>query len=644
MAQSLVNWRDWSEAAFADAKQQDKPVLLSIGAVWCHWCHVMDRGVPGDSTHTGVYTDAAISTYINEHFVPIKVDNDQRPDINARYNMGGWPTTSFLTPDGDVIYGGTYFAPSQMRGLLQQVLSYWRNSRDEIEQQVAERGEATDDRRPTTGEQPSVVGRPSSLPEFAPEIISTVSNSLIRNYDRRNGGLGGGQKFPMSDAWELLLAVYHQTGDERLLEMVSQTFLAMGTKGMYDLVAGGFFRYSTTPEWTVPHFEKMLEDHGRLLPVYLHAIQTARGKAHTQPLAEKLEQIVRSALNYLTTTLLYDKLGMAYFAGSQDADEDYYVLSQSERAALQAPFIDWRLYADWNSLMVSTLFLAADVLADPRYAALAERVLNTLVRLCINEDGSVTHSITVDESAGLQAMVKPSPLKGQLGDQAALAKACIEQQLRGETEARLYGQSRVALAELLVGYVLGELTAPEGGFYDSPLNPEALGMLKVRLRPIFDNAAMADVLLVLGKIGEMADVRGQTSEGSNLQPATNYQQLASQTLATFTTEYTRYGEHGSPYALAALRATSEPTEVMIVATGQDAAAFVQAAHASYSPWRIVRVLDPKHDAALIQARGYPVDTLPVAFVCRGTACSAPVYEAAQLADSSRSSSSTNPPA
>ena len=631
MAQTLVNWREWSEATFADAKQQDKPVLLSIGAVWCHWCHVMDRGVPNDATHSGVYNNPALAGYINEYFVPIKVDNDQRPDINARYNMGGWPTTCFLTPDGDVIYGGTYFAPSQMRGLLQQVLSYWRNNRDEIEQQLAERKETPDDGQPMTASEATNTS-PSSIAASAPprlpsnQIVSTIANSLIRNYDKRNGGLGSGQKFPMSDAWALLLAVYHQTGEEQLLEMVSQTLVAMGTKGMYDLVAGGFFRYSTTPEWTVPHFEKMLEDHARLLPVYLQAIQTARGKAHTQPLAEKLEDIVRSALNYLTTTLLYDKLGLVYFAGSQDADEEYYLLSQSERAALQAPFIDWRLYADWNALMVSTLFLAADVLHDSRYATLAERVLNTLVRLCVNEDGSVTHSITVDESAGLQHMVKPSSLKGQLGDQAALAKACIEQQLRGETEARLYGQSRLLLARRLVDYAMRALAAPEGGFYDSPVKPEALGMLKVRLRPIFDNATMAEVLMLL----EHSDVGSQTSEGDHSQSALSYQQMAVKTLAVFSEEYTRYGEHAGAYALAVMRATMEPTEVMIVAKGMDAEAFVEAAYARYSPWRIVRVLEPGYDAALIQARGFPVDKLPVAFVCKGTTCSAPVYEAEAL--------------
>ena len=626
MVQSKVAWREWSEATFADAKAQDKPVLLGIGAVWCHWCHVMDRGVPGDPVHTGTYSTDDIAAYINQNFVPVRVDNDQRPDINARYNMGGWPTTCFLTPDGDVIYGGTYFAPSQMRGLLQQVLQYWTTRRDELEEQLAGQKPEVSAQKPPSQESDShespITHNPitnNSLPTT--DIITNVADGIVKNYDKRNGGLGGGQKFPMSDAWELLLALYAQTGEEKLLEMVSQTFISMGTKGMYDTVAGGFFRYSTTPDWSVPHFEKMLEDHARLLPVYLHAIQTMRGKAHTQPLANVLENVVRTAFDYLTTTLLYDKLGLTYFAGSQDADEEYYMLSKSERAEKQAPFIDWRLYADWNALMVSTLFLAADVLGEPSYAALAEKVLTTVVRLCINEDGSVTHSVTIDEAAGLQHMLKPAPLKGQLGDQAVLAKACIEQHLRAVTEARLYGRSRLALAQSMSAYAIRILAAQDGGFYDSPQNPEALGMLKVRLKPIFDNATMSEVLLMLAKLEVQIPESGETA----------LRERAQQTLAAFVDEYARYREHGSAYALAVLRASEEPTEVMIVAEAKHAAPFVQAANATYSPWRMVRVLDPKLDADFIRERGYPVSKLPVAFVCKGTTCSAPVFEAGQLA-------------
>ena len=621
MAQTLVNWRTWDESAFADAAAQDKPVLLGISAVWCHWCHVMDRGVPGDRTHTGVYTNPEIAAYINANFIPVRVDNDQRPDINARYNMGGWPTTSFLTPTGDVIYGGTYFAPSQMRNIMPQVLDYWHNRRAEVEKMIEERGVSGDDRPSTSDDQatPAVVGRPSSVIDLpATDIVSDITNQIIRNYDKHNGGLGGGQKFPMSDAWALCLAAYAQTGEERLLEMVAQTFIAMGTKGMYDVVVGGFFRYSTTPDWSVPHFEKMLEDHGRLLPVYLQAIQVARGREQTKPLAEKLDGIVRSALGYLSETLLYDKFGLTFFAGSQDADEDYYPLSKYERAQLTAPFIDWRVYADWNALLVSALFLASDVLADPSYSALGEKVLNTLVRLCLNPDGSITHSVVVDfdklAAGDIQTALAPSPLRGQLGDQAVFGRVLLEQHLRSEQAGRLYGQSRLKLAQWVLDYAQRELAAPDGGFYDGPTRPGALGMLKVRLKPIFDNSSMAEALLMLSKI----DDRPHAAE---VVP------LATSTLAQFVAQYARYREHASAYALAVLKATREPTEIMII---DGDSTWLQAAQNRYHPWRLVRMLDSKADAALIAQRGYPTDKLPVAFVCQGTTCSAPVYTAEEL--------------
>jgi len=617
MANSLVNWREWDETAFADAKAQDKPVLLGISAVWCHWCHVMDRGVPGDQTHTGVYTNPAIAEYINQNFIPVRVDNDQRPDINARYNMGGWPTTCFLTPDGDVIYGGTYFAPNQMRQILPQVLDYWQNRRDEVSK-VAE--ETIDDGRQTTDDQSSIVNRPSST-----EIVSNVANLIIRNYDKVNGGLGGGQKFPMSDAWALLAAVYAQTREERLLDMLAQTLLAMGTRGMYDLVAGGFFRYSTTPDWTVPHFEKMLEDHGRLLPVYLSVIQLAREREQTKPLAEKLESIVRSALGYLTDTLLYDKFGLTFFAGSQDADEEYYLLSKSERATKTTPFIDWRVYADWNALMVDALFLAADVLAEPQYAALGEKVLTTLVRLCLNPDGSITHSVVIDfdklakNGLDIQTALKPSMLRGQLGDQAIFIKVLLEQHLRSEQAGRLYGQSRLKLAQWVRDYALRELATPdgEGAFYDSPQNPAALGMLKARLKPIFDNSTMAEALMMMAHI----DGRPETEDGQALI------RLPSSVLGQFITEYPRYREHAGAYAFAVLRAGQEPTEVMVI---DGDPSWLAAAQHRYSVSRLVRMLDSKADAAFIAERGYPTNNLPVAFVCKGTTCSAPIYAAEEL--------------
>jgi hypothetical protein len=599
--ESKVQWREWGDEAFADAKAQDKPVLLGISAVWCHWCHVMDRGVPGDPVHTGVYNNQQLADFINANYVPVRVDNDQRPDINARYNMGGWPTTCFLTPDGDVIYGGTYFAPSQMRQLLPRVLEVWRDDRDEIEKRLQE---TTDDRRQTideaVGNRQSAIGNPS-------EVISSVSNLITRNFDPKHGGLGNDQKFPMSDAWALLLAVYAQTQDARLLDRVTKTLIAMGTKGMYDLVAGGWFRYSTTPDWSVPHFEKMLEDHGRLLPVYLSAIQLCRSAGTTDD-AATLTKVVTASLDYLIQTLLHDEAGLTYFAGSQDADEEYYLLSRNERAKLQAPFIDWRVYADWNALMVSALLQAGVVLNRPDHTALAVRVWRTLVARCIGDDGSVTHSLLADGT------VAPSALRGQLGDQAALAMASLD---LTQYDPALMDEA-LSVARRVLAFALRELVAEDGGFYDSPANPDAKGMLRVRIKPIFDNCALAEALLAMSYLED-----GETAQQSRA--------LATQTLATFGEDYKRYREHGSPYALAVMRAAQLPDEIMIVGEAAKVEPFVGAAHASYSPWRIVRALDPQRDAAFIAERGYPVNRLPVAFVCKGTACSAPITSPSDLA-------------
>ncbi|MDW8351985.1 MAG: DUF255 domain-containing protein [Anaerolineae bacterium] len=606
MNESRVLWREWCEEAFAEAKAQDKPVLLGISAVWCHWCHVMDRGIPGDPVHTGVYNNPQIADYINTHFIPIRVDNDQRPDINARYNMGGWPTTCFLTPDGDVIYGATYLAPAQMRQLLPRVVEVWRNEREEILRQL--KGHAEDTKRKARELASASRPSPASLVANYQSVLNDVAGAIIRNFDPKHGGLGNGQKFPMSDAWELLLAIYDKTGEKRLLDMVVQTLIAMGTRGMYDLVAGGWFRYSTTPDWSVPHFEKMLEDHARLMPVYLHTVQLCR-VAGRQDDATTLTNVVHASLNYLTSTLLHDEAGLTYFAGSQDADEEYYLLSRDERAKRAAPFIDWRLYADWNALMISALLQAAVVLDRPTYGDLAARIWRTLVERCVNDDGSVVHSLISKDGAMAHA-----GLRGQLGDQAALAKAGLElAQFHPELAA-----DALAVARRVIGFAMRELRAPEGNFYDSPANPNAQGMLRVRIQPIFDNCTLAEALLVMSYWADEPDWR----------------QVAQASLAAFGDEYKRYREHAAPYALAVMRAAQPPDEVVIVGRGDAVAPFIRAAHGRYSAWRVVRVLDPDYDADAIARRGYPVNRLPVAFVCRGTACSAPIYAAEDLAAAS----------
>src|SRR6266545_3553788 len=199
---SEIRWRPWSDSAFAEAKDQSKPVLLAISAVWCHWCHVMDETS---------YSVPEIIEKINESYIPVRVDNDQRPDVNRRYNMGGWPTTAFLTPDGDIIHGGTYIGPQDMWQTVNTVADVWSEKREDIARQVAEfKSKEAEARKPKPG-------------DLSLEIVDTVG-AVIR--------------------------------------------------GMHDDVEGGFFRYATTRQWQIPHYEKMLEDNAELLTVYAEAHRT----------------------------------------------------------------------------------------------------------------------------------------------------------------------------------------------------------------------------------------------------------------------------------------------------------------------------------------------------------------------------------
>jgi hypothetical protein len=298
-----IHWHPWSETAFAEARAQDRPVLLDIGAVWCHWCHVMD----GES-----YEDPALADFLNANFVCIKVDRDERPDVDARYQravqaftgQGGWPLTAFLTPDGAVFYGGTYFPPDGkygrpgFRSVLEQVLRVYRTERSRVEQQAETLrhalGAHLDEAAP---------GEPS------PADLAAGQESMARLCDRRYGGFGTQPKFPHPAAVTFLLGRWRDTGDAGPRDMAARTLQAMARGGIHDHLGGGFHRYSVDARWIVPHFEKMSYDNSELLKAYLDGY-TALG---TPELAEAARGIVRWVRDVLA-----DPEGG--YAASQDAD------------------------------------------------------------------------------------------------------------------------------------------------------------------------------------------------------------------------------------------------------------------------------------------------------------------------------------
>ncbi len=308
-----VHWHAWGEEAFARARAENKPILLDSGAIWCHWCHVMDRES---------YEDPTLAEIINEHFVAIKVDRDERPDVDARYQaavsaisgQGGWPLTAFLTPDGRPYFGGTYFPREDRYGrpgfdrVLLTMAAVWRERREEALDSAAGVMAAIE-------ENENFSGRGAALSTTLSEKIVT---SALNQFDSRYGGFGSQPKFPHPAAIDLMLQVAgRKPADSKsradLLNAASVTLLKMGRGGVYDQLAGGFHRYSVDERWVVPHFEKMLYDNSELLKNYVHASRVLTGDA-----AEECAEKAREIVHWLDTTMTDRKLGGFY--GSQDAD------------------------------------------------------------------------------------------------------------------------------------------------------------------------------------------------------------------------------------------------------------------------------------------------------------------------------------
>ncbi len=586
---SQVQWHIWGEGAFAEAQQADKPILMDISAVWCHWCHVMDETT---------YSDPELIALINERFVPIRVDTDERPDVNRRYNLGGWPTTAFLTPTGELLTGGTYIPPDQMRSYLKQVGDAYKNSKA----QIMERVSAISAKREQT-----LKTRAAPETRLSLDVVDNVAKQLLGSFDPVYGGFGDEPKFPQTEALELALERYYETQDDALLPVVTTTLTRMATGGMYDHVWGGFFRYSTTRDWSIPHYEKMLEDNAKLLALYVHAWQ-ALGD-------ETWLKTIRSLLAYVDLTLSDHARGGFY--GSQDANEVYYTLPGEERAKLPAPYVDRTFFTDWNALMVSAyLSLAPVTLYAPSRSsqevqAFALKTLDCLWNEMYRDGQGLFHF----------ARVSGAPrLLNQLADLARSAAAYLDAyQVTGDDihlkRARTLGD--MALAQLF--------DDKAGAFQSEPPEEEKVGLLRVPDKSMNENAAMADALTRLYRF---------TGEA-------RYREAAEKALIYFAGDYERYSYMASEYARAVEHLLKEPLSVHIIGSANDPRthALQSAALNVYSPDKVVQLLDPARDAARLGQLGYPSDGgNPRAYVCVGTMCLPPVTDAKGIEEGIRRAS------
>jgi uncharacterized protein len=559
-----ITWLDWGPDAFDKARSSGKPILLDITGSWCHWCHVMDETS---------YSDPVIISTIAKSFIPIRVDTDRRPDVNRRYNLGGWPTTAFLDSEGKIITGGTYIPPQQLREVLRSVLDFYSTNKGKVRSRLEPR------RLPSP--------RAESVSE---KITRDIATTIAVNFDIDYGGFGFEPKFPHAEALDFALLRYRYNGEKEMLTVVTKTLDRMATGGMYDQVEQGFFRYSTTRDWSIPHFEKMAEDNAKLLMVYLHAFQLTGRTLYK----DKSEGIV----NYVRANLSDPEHGG--FFGSQDADENYYKLDLVARKNRKAPLVDRTLYTNYNALLISSYLLASAVLEKEEIGKFALKTLDRILGL--GKESSLPFRYVREGESPM--------LKGFLIDYATLINSLIDAyEFSGKAG---YLEAAIKAADECIENLNDK---DQQGFYDIPSSHWNLGELKIRDKPIDENSLVATALLRLfGIIGKE-----------------QYATVAGRTLNLFNQDYERYGLAASSYALAVDSYLNGPIGITIVAAPKSKE-FMQLKNKAmkiYSARRYISYLSPAKDSKRITALGYD-NTTPAAYICVGKTCGPPIHDASQM--------------
>jgi hypothetical protein len=641
-ADNPVDWYEWGQEAFKRARAEDRPVLLSVGYAACHWCHVM--------AHES-FEDPETARLMNESFVNIKVDREERPDVDSIYmdavqamsGHGGWPMTVFLAPDGRPFYAGTYFPPEDRHGMpsfrkvLEAIAEAWRDERDKVFTQGEKVIEAISRQAPASSE------------PLTEELLREAYAGIRQAFDEEWGGFGPAPKFPQPMTLELLLRC-DARGWEGALEMVTVTLDRMARGGIYDQLAGGFHRYSTDRTWLVPHFEKMLYDNAQLARLYTHAWQVTGDEA--------LARIARETLDYLLREMRHPDGG---FYSSQDADTEgeegrYFVWAWDELVAetgedaadalgatpdgnwegrniLWRPDPRWRadgearqrllelrekrprpqtddkVLAAWNGLAISALAVAGRSLGVPGYVEAAERAAGFVLSALRRDDGRLLRSWREGRTSG----------PAYLDDHALMAAALLD--LYETTfDVRWFEEAR-ALADEMLRLFRDE----EGeGFFQTGSDAERL---VIRPKELFDNAVPAGSSVAAEVLQRISLFTGDA----------DYEKAGVSALRAVRDLLTR-APTGFGHALAAVDLYVSASKEIAIAgdpDDKDTRALIGEVWRRYLPNAVLAVARPGDDAAakaipLLEGRE-PVDGKAAAYVCERFVCRRPVTSADDLA-------------
>ncbi len=668
-AQQPVAWQQWGPKAFELAVALDRPIWLDIGAIWCHWCHVMDRES---------YENPAIAALINQHFVPIKVDRDERPDIDTRYQHahmalnqrgGGWPLTMFLTPAGYPFAGATYLPPEQREGLpglkemVPRVAAFYREQRD----QVTEVGRKVRAYLATVQTDPAAAG------ELTPALLQTLVQGIASRFDPQHGGFGTseGPKFPAAEALRLALAAAFVTNDTPLQRAALHTLEAYAASGMRDHLHGGFFRYSMDRALTVPHFEKMDYVQAALLQAYLDAYRLT-GNAAYAAVAREIMRYVNDSLvdharggfyahqdadvsldddgSYYTWSLAqlratltpdlvealrlaYDveatgemrhdpvqnvlrlvrtpaevarSLGIAEDEARRRLQEGHQALAAARRRQ-HAPLVEQTKFTQRNAMMIAAYLDAAVTLGDTTARDIAFQSLDFLLATAVRPDGHVWHA-TAEHT---------SYVDGLLADYVGLADALLDAfQVRSRPQD-------LQMAERIMERAIQLCWDQErGGFYDRPADPTASALLADREKPFADTPLPGDNAVAARALDKLYLLTSQQ----------RWRTLADKTLAAFAGAARQQGTFVGTYGLALEAHLHKPPQIVIMGPRQDTQtqALAAAAWRTYRPGRLVATYDPSTvaiealpPAVAGAARVFQQDATPRAYVCVGETCAPP---------------------
>lgn len=562
-----IRWQHFEPATLKAAAAADRPVLLLITAPWCQFCR--------DLLATTFAAPAVIAA-VREGFTPVHVDAERRPDINQRYGTGAWPTIAWLTPDGELIAHQNFLDEAQMLQQLERVRSAWRERKHDIQRGLKELW-AHD------------LGRVASTrSKLRREMVDDITDAIYEKFDHRHGGFGETSKFPHPEALDFALVQVMKRGCERMREVVTLTLDRMQDSPLHDTTDGGFFRFSRTPDWHTPNYEKLVDQNALVLRAYLEAYQVF-GKADYRTAAEGI-------VGWLLGTMRDAHTGA--FAGSQDGDVDYFVAGRAERDHRQPPSLDRTVYCHANALAVSALLKAAAVLVQPRWRDQAMASLRFLLEN-LYDGRDVYHYWDGTYH-----------LPGMLGDQAHLIRALIDaSQHTGDADLLLP-------AEAIAERAIQRHKASNGGFYDILHDPGNTGSMRRRNRSILDNATMAESLVRLSYLSRRPEFYAE----------------ATAALESFAGDYKEYGYYVAGYGRAVDLIFYEPLFLTIVGDRTSAAAVElrRTALSTYVPSRIVQSLDPKHDPILLGRSGYQVEDAPVVHVTVGRSPRAVVRTPAEL--------------